>query len=163
MHVALQIVIGIGWASSRQLQKSEFRSQNSVEKKRLSSTQLRVDREPARTFRDLVVWQHAHQFTLSAYQLTTSFPKHELFGLTNQFRRAAVSVAANIAEGFKRRGRADKARFLNIAQSSLEECRYHLILSQDLHYTETTPAMALLEETSRCLESYVKRILNSEF
>jgi four helix bundle protein len=120
-----------------------------------------VEREPAKTFRDLVVWQHSHQFVLSVYQL--SFPKHELFGLTSQVRRAAVSVAANIAEGFKRRGRGDKARFLNIAQASLEECRYYLILTEDLHYADTASAMFLLEETSRCLEAYVKRILNSEF
>ena len=70
---------------------------------------------------------------------------------------------ANIAEGFKRRGRADKVRFLNIAQSSLEECRYYLILAADLSYAETDSAMALLEESSRCLEAYVKRILTSDF
>ena len=61
-----------------------------------------------------------------------SFPKSETYGLTSQFRRAAVSVPANIAEGFRKRGRADKVRFLNIAQGSLEECRYYLILSDDL-------------------------------
>jgi four helix bundle protein len=95
--------------------------------------------------------------------LSSSFPKQELFGLTNQLRRAAVSIAANIAEGFKRRGRGDKARFLNIAQASLEECRYYLILTQDLGYGETNAPMILLEEASRCLEAYVKRILNSDF
>jgi four helix bundle protein len=120
-----------------------------------------MEREPARTFRDLVVWQKSHQFVPSVYQL--SFPKHELVGLTSQLRRAAVSVAANIAEGFKRRGRADKARFLNIAQASLEECRYYLILTHDLHYAETSSEMALLEETSRCLQAYRQSILNSVF
>jgi len=119
-----------------------------------------LEREPAKTFRDLIVWQRAHQFVLSAYQLT--FPKHERFGLTSQLRRAAVSVAANIAEGFKRRGRGDKVRFLNIAQASLEECRYYLILTQDLQYSETNAQMALLEEASRCLEGYIQRILNSD-
>jgi four helix bundle protein len=122
-----------------------------------------LERELAKTFRDLVVWQHSHQFILSVYRLSSGFPKHELFGLTSQLRRAAVSIAANIAEGFKRRGRADKARFFNIAQASLEECRYFLILAQDLGYAETASAMVLLEEASRCLEAYVKRILNSEF
>ncbi len=72
-------------------------------------------------------------------------------------------MAANIAEGFKRRGRGDKARFFNIAQASLEECRYYLILAHDLEYGETSAPMVLLEETSRCLEAYVKRILNPDF
>jgi four helix bundle protein len=122
-----------------------------------------LDREPAKTFLDLVPWQRAHQFVLSVYRLTATFPKVEMFGLTSQLQRAAVSIAANIAEGFKRRGRPDKARLLNIAQSSLEECRYYLILTADLDYAETDSAMALLEETSRCLEAYVKRILASGF
>jgi four helix bundle protein len=110
-----------------------------------------------------VVWQHSHQLVLSIYRITAGFPKYETFGLNSQLRRAAVSVAANIAEGFKRRGRGDKVRFLNIAQASLEECRYYLILTQDLNYGETDAPMVLLEEASRCLEAYVKRILNSEF
>jgi four helix bundle protein len=122
-----------------------------------------MEREPAKTFRDLIIWQRAHRFVLAVYQVTAVFPKNETFGLTSQLRRAAVSIAANIAEGFKRRGRGDKARFLNIAQSSLEECRYYLILAEDLRYAETDSAMALLEETSRCLEGYVHRILNSDF
>jgi four helix bundle protein len=122
-----------------------------------------MEREPAKTFRDLVVWQRSHQFVLSVYRLTVTFPKNETFGLTSQLRRAAVSIAANIAEGFKRRGQGDKARFLNIAQASLEECRYYLILTHDLRYAETSSAMALLEETSRCLQAYVHRILNSDF
>jgi four helix bundle protein len=122
-----------------------------------------LERAPAKTFRDLVIWQRSHQFVLSVYRLTASFPKGETFGLTSQLRRAAVSIAANIAEGFKRRGRGDKVRFLNIAQASLEECRCYLILTDDLGYAETASSMALLEESSRCLESYVKRILNSDF
>ena len=74
---------------------------------------------------------------LGVYRITENFPKHELFGLTLQLRRAAVSVPANIAEGFKKKGAADKARFYNISQGSLEECRYYLILARDLHYADT--------------------------
>jgi four helix bundle protein len=140
---------------------SGVRIQNSGERKGPGGPPDYLEQAPAKTFRDLVVWQHSHKFVLCVYQLTGAFPRHELFGLTGQLRRASISIPANIAEGFKRRGRADKARFLDIAQSSLEECRYYLILAADLHYAETNSAMALLEETSRCLEGYVQRILNS--
>jgi four helix bundle protein len=76
-----------------------------------------MDRPPARSFEDLVIWQKSHQIALRVYRLTTAFPKTEVYGLTSQMRRAAVSVAANIAEGFKRRQRPDKARVMNIAES----------------------------------------------
>ena len=85
-------------------------------------------RLPARNFQDLIVWQKAHHFVLGVYGVSKSFPREEIYGLTSQFRRAAISIPANIAEGFKKRGRADKVRFMNIAQGSLEECRYYLIL-----------------------------------
>ena len=93
--------------------------------------------------------------------MTASFPKQETYGLTCQMQRASLSVAANIAEGFKRRGPADKARMLNIAQGSLEECRYYLILAEDLGYTDTKDQMIVLEEVSRFLEAYIHRILTS--
>ncbi len=86
-----------------------------------------MKRAPAREFQDLVVWQKAHQFVLSIYRISTLFPKNELYGLTSQIRRAAVSIPANIVEGFKKRRKPDKARYMNIAQGSLEECRYYLI------------------------------------
>lgn len=117
----------------------------------------------AKTFGDLTVWQKAHEFVLEIYRFTASFPKHEVYGLTNQMRRAAVSIPANIAEGFKKRGKADKARFMNIAQGSIEECRYYLILAKDLDYGNTLILMNALEEISRLLEAYAKAILNSEF
>src|ERR1039457_5415891 len=94
-------------------------------------------RQPAGSFRDLLVWRKAHEFVLAVYALTAVFPKQETYGLSLQMRRAAVSIPANIAEGFRRRGKADKARFMNIAEGSVEECRYFLILAKDLGYSDT--------------------------
>lgn len=120
-----------------------------------------MKREPAKDFRDLIVWQKAHQFVLSVYRQSESFPYNELYGLTSQVRRAAVSIAANIAEGFKKRTKPDKARFLNIAQGSLEERRYYLILAQDLNYGDTSQLMRQLEEVSKLLEAYLSSVLGS--
>jgi four helix bundle protein len=119
-------------------------------------------REPAKTFQDLIVWQKAHRFVLDAYKMTNTFPKSELYGLTSQLRRSAVSIPANIAEGFKKSGKADKARFMNIAQGSLEETRYYLILANDLCYAETKQYQIQLEEVSKILDSYGKAILSSD-
>ena len=102
--------------------------------------------ESVRTFEDLIVWQKAHRFVLAVYRM--SFPRSEVYGLSSQFRRAAVSIAANIAEGFRKRGQADKLRFYNIAQGPLEECRYYLILTRDLEYADVSQAVLLLEEVS---------------
>ena len=118
---------------------------------------------PAKGFEQLIVWQKAHQFVLGVYRLTENFPRNETYGLTSQLRRAAVSIPANIAEGFKKRGRADKVRFMNIAQGSLEECRYYLILTKDLDYGDTTKLQPQLEETSKLLEAYSAKILASGF
>jgi len=85
-------------------------------------------------FTQLTVWQKAHSLVLRIYQITKNFPAEERFGLISQMRRAAVSVPANIVEGFKKRGKADKINFYNIAQGSLEESRYYLILSKDLGF-----------------------------
>ena len=120
-------------------------------------------RMAARTFEDLIVWQKAYRFVLTLYQLTDSFPRHEIYGLTSQMRRAAVSIAANIAEGFKKRGKLDKVRFMNIAQGSTEESRCYLLLSNDLGYGDTKSLLTNLEEVSRLLESYSRAILNSGF
>jgi len=117
--------------------------------------------KPARTFQDLLVWRKAHEFVLGTYALTTGFPKQETYGLSLQMRRAAVSIPANIAEGFRRRGRADKARFMNIAERSVEECRYFLILANDLAYGDTQKLSALLEEVSRLLGACAAAILSS--
>jgi four helix bundle protein len=115
----------------------------------------------ARTFEDLIVWQKAYRFVLGLYRLTDCFPRREIYGLTSQMRKAAVSIAANIAEGFKKRGKLDKVRFMNMAQGSIEESRCYLLLSNDLGYGETKLLLNHLEEVSRLLESYSRAILNS--
>jgi four helix bundle protein len=109
-------------------------------------------------FEDVEVWKKAHAWVLAIYKLTGGFPKHELFGLTSQLRRAAVSVPANFAEGFKRQGKAEKIRFYNIAQGSLEECRYYLILCRDLGYGKTDALMQMLVEVARMLAAYIRSI-----
>ncbi len=117
---------------------------------------------PARTFRDLLVWGKAHEFVLGVYPFTACFPKPETYGLAQQLRRAAVSVPANIAEGFRRRGKADKVRYMNIAEGSLEECRYYLILAQDLGYGDTASLAKIAEEVSRLLNAYSAAILSPD-
>lgn len=121
-----------------------------------------MKRPPAKEFRELIVWQKAHGLVLSVYRHSDSYPKSELYGLTSQMRRAAVSVPANIAEGFKKKTRPDKAKYLNIAQGSLEECRYYLILAKDLGYGDTSNLMLQLEETSKLLEAYLSALKNPE-
>jgi four helix bundle protein len=90
--------------------------------------------EKTKSFEELIVWQKAHRFVLAVYKITENFPKNEVYGLTSQFRRAAVSIAANIAEGYKKKDYKNKINFLNISESSLQECRYYIILSNDLNY-----------------------------
>ena len=79
------------------------------------------------TFENVIAWQRAHQFVLAVYGITKGFPPEEIYGLTSQFRRAAVSIEANIAEGYKKLSKADKLRFLNISQGSVEDCRDYII------------------------------------
>jgi len=120
--------------------------------------------EKTKTFEELLVWKSAHEFVLNAYKVTESFPKNEIFGLVSQFRRAAVSIAANIAEGYKKKGKADKLRFFNISQGSLEECRYYILLGKDLNYYTNdvyTGLLEKIEQTSRLLNSYCQVISNS--
>jgi four helix bundle protein len=118
-------------------------------------------RPPARSFQNLLVWQKAHALVLAIYRLTAVFPKQETYGLVPQMRRAAVSVPANIAEGFRRRSKQEKARFLNMAEASLEETRYFLILARDLEYADTAQSLTALEEVSRLLNAYTAAILTS--
>ena len=117
--------------------------------------------KPARTFQDLLVWRKAHRFVLEVYAFSAMFPKQETYGLSQQMRRAAVSIPANIAEGFRRRSKPDKARFMNMAEGSVEECRYFLILARDLGYGDSDKLTAMLEEVSRLLGAYAAAILTS--
>ncbi|MFH1798141.1 MAG: four helix bundle protein [Candidatus Omnitrophota bacterium] len=88
------------------------------------------------TFRELKVWQKAHELVLEVYKITKNFPKEERFGLVSQIRRSASSIATNIVEGNKRKSRKEYLYFLNIADSSLEETKYHILLSKDLGYID---------------------------
>ena len=92
------------------------------------------DAKTEKGFRKLIVWQRAHQWVLLIYKLTEKLPKHEMFGLMSQMRRAAVSVAANMAEGYAAGGKSQFGRYLDIAQGSLAEVEYYLILALDLKY-----------------------------
>ena len=116
----------------------------------------------AKISQDLIVWRKSHKLAIEMYRYTSGFPKTEIYSLVQQMRRAAVSIPANIAEGFKRRGKADKFRFMNFAQGSLEETRYYLILAADLGYGKADALMELLEEVSRVLNSYACSILDSD-
>jgi len=117
-------------------------------------------KEKIQRFEDLEVWQKAHGIVLEIYRTTKVFPPEEKFGLVSQMRRAAVSIPANIAEGFKKKGKKDKTNFYNISQGSLEELRYYIILSKDLGYIEDTDEiMKALDEAGRMLHG----LINSEF
>lgn len=112
------------------------------------------------SFTQLFVWQKAHALALQIYYLTNNFPKEELFGLTNQIRRAAVSVSANIAEGFKRYGRLEQRRFYNIAASSLKELKAELLLAKDLGYFPkdySVDIFDLLDQASCYLASWIHK------
>jgi four helix bundle protein len=116
------------------------------------------------TFENVVAWQKAHVFVLLVYRITKSFPSEELYGLTSQFRRAAVSIEANIAEGYKKISKADKLRFMNISQGSMEECRDYILLARDLYYISDTDFSDLrdaLEDASKMLYLYCNGIINN--
>jgi four helix bundle protein len=115
----------------------------------------------AKSFEEVVLWKKAHAWVLAVYRFTEQFPRHELFGLTSQLRRAAVSVPANFAEGFKKRGHADKLRFYNIAQGSLEECRYYFILARDLNYGDPGALKSGAEEIGKMLDSYMRSLASA--
>ena len=117
--------------------------------------------EPAKSFRDLIVWQKAHQLVLAVYRYSDNFPGKEMYCLIPQLRRAAISVPANIAEGFKKKSKPDKVRYMNISQGSLEEVRYYLILAADLGYGNSDKLSDDLDIVSKMLEGYMSSIRKS--
>jgi len=117
--------------------------------------------EPAKSFRDLIVWQKAHQLVLAVYRYSDNFPGKEMYCLIPQLRRAAISVPANIAEGFKKKSKPDKIRYMNISQGSLEEVRYYLILAADLGYGNSDKLNDDLDIVSKMLEGYMSSIRKS--
>ena len=115
-------------------------------------------------FQRVIAWQKAHEFVLLVYKISKHFPEDERFGLTSQLRRAAVSIEANIAEGYRKIGKPDKLRFLNIAQGSLEECRDYRILAKDLNYISDEEYEQLrlsILTTSKFLNAYCNGIINN--
>ena len=114
-----------------------------------------------KTFQDLAVWRKAHTLTLEIYKITKVFPAEEKFGSVMQIRRAVSSIPTNIVEGFKRKGKRDFAHFLNIADASLEETKYHLFLAHDLRYLKDEgykKLKNLCDEVGRMLYGLQKRI-----
>jgi four helix bundle protein len=112
-------------------------------------------------FRTLQVWERAHRMALSAYRVTNAVPKSELYGMTSQIRRCAVSIAANIAEGCGKRGNGEFQRFLNIAAGSASELEYHFLLARDLGYLNETDYPLLsanVVEVKRMLASLARKV-----
>lgn len=115
------------------------------------------------SFKDLIIWQKSHSFVLEIYSITAGFPNEEVFALTSQMRRAAVSVSANIAEGFTKRTLANKLNYLSHSEGSLEEVKYYLILAKDLQYITVEKYESLesiTEEISKLISGYMKTIKN---
>ena len=118
------------------------------------------------TFKDLIVWQKSHQLVLKIYELTKLFPREEIYGLTSQIRRAAYSIPSNIVEGKKKKTIPHQLSFINIAEGSLEEVKYFLILSKDLNYIEENKFNELIkdaEEIGKLINGYEKFIKNDKY
>lgn len=114
------------------------------------------------TFKKIKVWKKAHRLVLGIYKTSRFFPANERYGLIAQLRRSAASVATNIVEGYKRKSDKDFAHFLNMADSSLEETKYHMLLAFDLtylHQAEYERLSVLAEEIGRMLSGFQNRLL----
>ena len=120
---------------------------------------------PINDFKDLKVWQKGMDIAQKCYLLTKIFPKDELYGMVQQIRRSAVSIPANIAEGYGRRSTLEYIRFLNISQGSINELETHLILSQKVglsNQQDIEPITYLLREESRMIIALIKSLGNKK-
>lgn len=123
-----------------------------------------MTKSPIHSYRDLVVWQKAMQLSLEVYAVTNAFPDVERFGLTNQLRRAAVSVPSNIAEGYGRGSQADYLRFLRTARGSLAEIDTQMLIAERLHFMDEgryQHMLTMINECGRVLAGLI-RSLESE-
>ncbi|MBU0975643.1 MAG: four helix bundle protein [Patescibacteria group bacterium] len=114
-----------------------------------------------KNFRDLKVWEKSHKLTLEVYTITTNFPKEELYGLTNQLRRASSSVPINISEGCGRSTDKDLARFLQISMGSASETEYLLLLSNQLGYLNENDYLKStrnIQEVKKMLAKFIKKL-----
>lgn len=118
-----------------------------------------------KAYRNLVMWQKSHELVLEIYKITKTFPKEETFGITSQLRRAIVSVSANIVEGFKKRTKQSKINHYNIAEGSLAEANYFLLLSKDLAFIDELNFKLFeekIEEVGKIIDSYIYNIEKSK-
>lgn len=127
-----------------------------------------MDKKPIHSFKDLYAWQEGHKLVLAIYKATKDFPKEEQFGLTNQLRRACVSITSNIAEGFSRASYKEKAQFYTISLGSLTEVQNQLLIAKDIAYLSEKEFKMIFETTitvSKLLNGIIKKsktiILNS--
>ena len=114
-----------------------------------------------RDFHELKVWEKAHQLVLAVYRISHSFPQNEIYALTSQIRRAAISVTSNIAEGCGRNTKTEFARFLQIALGSACEVQYQLLLSRDLCYIDSLEFQQLdneISEVKRMLTGLIRKL-----
>ncbi|MGB0430268.1 MAG: four helix bundle protein [Bacteroidia bacterium] len=111
------------------------------------------------SYENLLVWQKAHQYVLAVYKYSENFPKSEIYGLRSQLRDSSASVPTNIVEGTRRNGKNDKLRFLNIAQASLDESHYQLLLAHDLGYGDSIKLREQADEINKMLSSFYNSIL----
>jgi four helix bundle protein len=116
-------------------------------------------------FKELKVWHKSYELELAIYEASRSFPREEMYGLTSQLRRAAVSIGANIAEGCGRRSDGELVRFLQIARGSASEVEHHLLLARDLKFLQAATHQGIekrLQEVQRMLTSLVSSIQETQ-